>query len=242
MLEPNAILGVASNSLIMWQNGTQPIWKGLAQGLNVKTNAGVERINRNSNGVEIYTKGDKMPQHFDKLIVAVDPKSALSILDATDEETSLFSKVQYMPYSTFAVRVAGLAEGKSEVGYLRENMVPGREGRPMAWVKRYADDNMFVFHLFAPKDISDEQVMENITQDMKHLGARKVTLVDSRRWSFFPHVDAIAMREGKFYERARNLQGLNNTVFVNEALAMSTMPDSVEQGKKAAQRLASGEY
>ena len=112
----------------------------------------------------------------------------------------------------------------------------------MAWIKRYADDNIFVVHLFAPAAISDMQIVTNINEDLQKLGAKKVTYVDSRRWPFFPHVDSKAMREQHFYQRAMNIQGTNNTIFVNEALGMSTMPDSVEQGRQAAARLAAGVY
>ena len=242
MLDANAIVGAAISNSIMWENGTQPIWKGVANQLDVRRNSEISRISRNETGVYLYLKGAATPEHFDKVIVAVDPQTALSLLDTTTEEQSLFSKVKYMPYATFAVRVEGLSEGKSEVGYLKENMSLDREGRPMAWIKRYADDDIFVFHLFAPLSISDEQIMINITSDMQRLGAKKLTLVDSRRWPFFPHVDSSAMREEHFYERAANLQGLNHTVFANETLAMSTMPDSATLGKKVAERLASGEY
>jgi hypothetical protein len=147
-----------------------------------------------------------------------------------------------MPYATFAVRVEGFAEGKTEVGYLAENMTIDRAGHPMAWIKRRQDDKVLVFHLFAPPSLSDEDVMANITADMQRLGAKKLTLLDSRRWPFFPHVDSSSIREQHFYERAANLQGHNRTVFANEALNMSTMPDAFALGKKVAQRLASGEY
>jgi cyclopropane-fatty-acyl-phospholipid synthase len=242
MLDASAIRGAATAQPIMWQNGTQPIWKGVARGLDVRTNAAVERIERGADGVSLFLEGGAAPERFDKIILAVDPQAALRVLDATAEERALFSRVRYMPYATFAARVEGFSEGKAEVGYLKENMTLERAGRPMAWIKRYADDDVFVFHLFAPAEVSDERITANIAEDMRRLGAGKVTLVDSRRWPFFPHVDSETMREERFYERARNLQGLNRTVFVNEALGMSTMPDAAKQGKKAAQRLASGEY
>ena len=240
MLDARAVIG-AARSPIMWQNGTQPLWKAAATKLNVRTGTDVESIQRNSAGVTIHVKG-RQAETFDKVIMAVDPKVALKILDSTEEENSLFSQVKYTAYSTFAVRVDGISDGKAQVGYLKENMNFERVGRPMAWIKRYDDDNVFIFHLFAPKSISDEDVMRNIRQDMQAIGATDVKYVESRRWSFFPHVDSIAMREKFFFERVRNLQGQNNTVFVNEALGMSTMPDSYELGLKTAQRLASGEY
>ncbi|MFI5347500.1 MAG: FAD-dependent oxidoreductase [Elusimicrobiota bacterium] len=242
MLDARAIVGAATAKPIMWENGTQPIWKGVARGLDVRVNASIESIARGENGVDLFLGNGAAPERFDKVIVAVDPKAALVMLDATAEETSLFSRVRHMPYATFAARVEGVAEGRAEVGYLKENMTLGRMGRPMAWIKRHADDDVFVFHLFAPPGMSDERITANIAADMKRLGATKVTLVESRRWPFFPHVDSETLREERFYERARNLQGRNRTVFVNEALGMSTMPDSAEQGIKAARRLAAGEY
>jgi cyclopropane-fatty-acyl-phospholipid synthase len=242
MLDVSAVLGAGRASPIMWLNGTQPIWKGVARGLDVRTNSPVDSIERRDDGVFVSLNGGATPERFDKLIVAIDPQAALRMLDSTAEERALFSRVRTMPYATFAVRVEGLAEGRSEVGYLRENMTLDRMGRPMAWIKRHADDDVFVFHLFAPASIPDELIMANISADMRRLGAGKTTLVDSRRWPFFPHVDSETIREEHFYERVRNLQGLNRTVFVNEALGMSTMPDSAELGRKTARRLASGEY
>ncbi len=242
MMDPNAIVGAALAPSLMWENGTQPIWKGVASKLNVQTNHEIQRIERKDGTVRLHFKGSKESVEVDKIIMAIDPQAALKTLDATSQEISLFSQVKYMPYATFAVRVDGLADGKAEVGYLKENMTLDREGRPMAWIKRHKDDNIFVVHLFAPPSFSDEQIVSNISEDLKRLGAKNVTYVESRRWPFFPHVDSKTMREEHFYQRAKNLQGLNNTVFVNEALGMSTMPDSAQQGREAAARLATGEY
>lgn len=242
MLDPNAIVGSAISQPIMWENGTQAIWKAAAKDLDIRYNSQVARISRSPDGAVLHFENGQASERFDKLVVAVDPAMSLKLLDATAEETKVFSLVRYMPYSTFAIRVDGLASGRSEVGYLRENMSLDRMGHPMAWIKRYADDNLFVFHLFAPSSMSDAQIVDTIAGDLRKIGGRNLKLEDSRRWPFFPHVDAAAMRESRFFERAAWLQGRNNTVFVNEALGMSTMPDAYTQGREAAARLATGEY
>jgi hypothetical protein len=245
MLDLKAILGSAMASKpLMWTNGTQPIWQGVAHRLrDVRTDSKVTRIVQyeDGKGVDVYINGSATPEHFDKLIIAVDPKSALQIVNASPELIDLFSQVKYMPYATFAIRVEGFAENQAQVGYLRENMA-GRFGKPMAWIKRYADQNIFIFHLFAPAEMSDAKIVENIASDLRKLGGQKFTLVTSRRWPFFPHVDSVSMRENKFYERIQNLQGQKNTIYINEALGMATMPDAYSQGKQAAERLARGEY
>lgn len=243
MIDSSAIIGSAiSPTKLMWENGTQEIFKGLAQNLNLKLNTEIDRVERRDGAVFVSTNGAKSPERFDAVILALPPEVVLKVLDTNREERAVFSQVRYMPYATFAVRVEGFSEGKSQVGYIKDNMTLERQGRPMAWIKRYPDDDVFIFHLFAPKHLTDEQIMNFISTDMMKLGASKLTLVDSRRWPFFPHVDAQAMREEHFFERARNLQGVGGVVFVNEALGMSTMPDALNQGRTAAQRLASGEY
>lgn len=242
MFDPDAIIGAALSDPIMWENGTQPIWKGVASELNVRLGTTIEQIERTETGIKMSVQGGHSPEHFDRLIVATDPKSALKVLDATAEEEALFSQVKYMPYATFAVRVDGIADGVRQVGYLRENMTLDREGHPMAWIKRHGDDNIFVFHLFAPEKISDAEILANISTDLSRLGGRTFTLVDSRRWPFFPHVDGTAMREDHWFERVVNNQGRNGTTFVNEAMNMSTMADAAALGRKVAARVASGEY
>jgi cyclopropane-fatty-acyl-phospholipid synthase len=243
MIDSSAIIGSAlSPTKLMWENGTQEIFKGIAKDLNLKLNTEIDRVERRDGSVFVYANGSKTPERFDSVILALPPEAVLKVLDTNSEERAVFSQVQYTPYATFAVRVEGFSDGKSQVGYIKENMTLERQGRPMAWIKRYHDDDIFIFHLFAPKHLTDEQVMSFITSDMTKLGASKLTLIDSRRWPFFPHVDAQAMREEHFFERARNLQGVGGVVFVNEALGMSTMPDAIKQGQTAAQRLASGEY
>ena len=242
MLDMRAIAGGGAKKTLMWKDGTTPIWSGVAKDLNVELNAPIRSVVRGEDEVQVYVGEEKAPRVFDRLVVAADPKIAMNVLDATPEEQALFSKIKHMPYSTFACRVKGISEGKAEVSYIRENMTMDRVGHPMAWIKRYDDDDVFVFHLFAPKSMSDEEVMAKITADMKKLGATDVSLEDSRRWDFFPHVDSDTIRVDNFYERALAQQGEKRTVYANELMSMSTMADTVRYGKKVAARLASGEW
>ncbi len=237
MLGPKAIVGAASGELLMWENGTTPIWEGVAKDLDVRLNTPVLGIDRSGVRPMVETATGKTA--YDRVVVACDPSQAVSVLDASSEERQVFSLIKHMPYSTFACRVRGLAEGRAEVGYLRENMLEDRAGHPMAWIKRYADDDVFVFHLFAPEALSDDAVMAKIREDMGKLGATKVELVEARRWKFFPHVDGDAMRCDRFFERARNLQGERGTFYANEALSMSTMADVNAFAKRIAEQVAS---
>ena len=236
MLGPKAIAGAGSGELLMWENGTTPIWEGVAKTLDVRLSTPVVGIDRSGPKPVVTTTAGKTA--YDRVVIACDPSQALGVLDASQEEQQVFSLIKHMPYSTFACRVRGVADGRAEVGYLRENMLEERQGHPMAWIKRYPDDDVFVFHLFAPEGMSDDEVMAKIRGDMAKLGATSVDLVEARRWKFFPHVDGDAMRCDKFFERAKNLQGERGTFYVNEALSMSTMADVNDFARRIAEQVA----
>ncbi len=236
MLGPGAILGAGSGKLLMWEHGTTPIWEGVAKQLDVQVGTPVERLERRGDKTVVHTAAGQ--RAYDRVVVACDPKQALTFIDPTPEERQLFGMVKHMPYSTFACRVRGVADGRAEVGYLRENMREDRAGHPMAWIKRYPDDDMCIFHLFAPEGLSDAEVLAKIRGDMEKLGATSVELVEARRWKFFPHVDGDAMRMEKFFERARNLQGEGGVFYANEALSMSTMANVHQFAKTIADRVA----
>ncbi|MEZ0315146.1 MAG: FAD-dependent oxidoreductase [Myxococcota bacterium] len=237
MLGPQTIVGAGSGELLMWKHGTTPIWEGVAKDLDVKLSTPVRRLESRDDGTAIvHTAAGK--QHFDRVVVACDLKQSLEFIDAPPEQQQLFGLVKHMPYSTFACRVRGVADGRAEVGYLRENMREDRAGHPMAWIKRYPDDDLCIFHLFAPEQLSDADVVAKIRGDMEKLGATSVELVEARRWKFFPHVDGDAMRMEKFFERARNLQGEGGIFYANEVLSMSTMANVHQFAKTIADRVA----
>ena len=113
-----------------------------------------------------------------------------------------------------------------------------RVGHPMAWVKRHADQDLFVFHLFAPDAMPDAEVARRIAGDVARLGGRFVGIRAARRWSFFPHFPCEAVRAGALAEIDRG-QGERHTYLVGEALSFASLARVVELATRFAQRIAS---
>jgi hypothetical protein len=238
LLRPRTFVGLAlGGGAFMWQGGTQPIWERLARTLDVRTGAGVERIERHPDGVEVVAGG--ATHRFDALVITCDPRDALRVLDASAEERAWFEAVTSLPYSTFACEVRGLASGSAEVGYLTENMVRERPGHPMAWVKRYADQDVLVFHLFAPEALSDGDVEARIAGDVARLGGRLVSVRAARRWRFFPHFPAAFMQAGGLSDIAR-WQGTTKTYLIGEVLSFASLARVVELATRLADQITAG--
>ncbi|MGB1582074.1 MAG: protoporphyrinogen oxidase, partial [Nevskiales bacterium] len=64
----------------------------------------------------------------------------------------------------------------------------------------------------APKEQRDKEIVDKIRGDVEKLGGKVDEVLALRRWLYFPHVSAAAMRDG-FYDRLEGLQGTNNTFY-----------------------------
>jgi predicted NAD/FAD-dependent oxidoreductase len=238
LIRPTTLLGLTVGRSLMWQGGTQPIWEALAGTLDVRTGTAVERIERHADGVAITSRSEAgaVTEPYDAVVLATNPRDLLGVLDASDEERAWFSQIQSYPYATFACQVAGLTPGVASVGYLDENMARDRAGHPMAWVKRYPDQDVCVFHLFAPDALSDDEITGRIAADVGRLGGRLERLRAAQRWSFFPHFPCAFMQRGGLSAIER-WQGSNRTYLVGEVLSYATMARVAEHATGLANRL-----
>ncbi len=239
MLRPSTLAGLAVAEPFVWTGGTQPIWLALAERLaisvEIRTASPVTRIVRHGSTVSVTSRGHV--ERFDRVVLACDPSVLVDVLDTTGIERTWFSQVRAYPYATFACDVEGLSSGRRSIGYLDDNMRRDRPGHPMAWVKRYADASTFVFHLFAPTDMSDAEVVQRIRGDVAKLGGRLVACRASRRWRFFPHFTSEAMRAGCLTAIDR-WQGDRGVYLIGEVLSFSSMARVADHAIRFAHRIA----
>jgi hypothetical protein len=235
LFRPQTFWGLATDKAFVWEGGTQPIWEAMARGLNVRTSTAILRVERDDTGVTVSTSAGS--ERFDDLVITVNPKDALPVLDAHDDEREWFSSVKTYPYATFACEVGGLDSGRAAVGYIDENMTRDRAGRPMAWVKRHADQDICVFHLFAPEHLSDDEVASRIDDDIARLGGRLKSVRISRRWPFFPHFPSRFMMEGGL-QKIERWQGQRRTWLCGEVLSFASMARVADQAAALARRMS----
>ena len=238
LLRPQTLLGLSVSHAFMWRGGTQPIWKALAKQLDVRTSTTVTKLVRQGDGVIVHSRGVRSHvEKFDRLVITFNPKDALGILDATGAERGWFSQVRTYPYATVACEVEGLTPGRTSVGYIDQNMRRDRAGHPMAWVKRYADQDIYIAHLFAPAALSDGELATRIGGDVARLGGRLVAVRATKSWQFFPHFGSGFMRAGGLTEIDR-WQGQNRTYLIGEVLSFATMARVAELAVGFAHRMA----
>ncbi|MFA6475235.1 MAG: FAD-dependent oxidoreductase [Patescibacteria group bacterium] len=210
------IIAFAKRQIYKFPNGIQSLWKTVAQHQQVVYNTKITNLKR---GSSIQVETNHGAYKFDKLIITTPLDEALQWLDASHEETELFSKIQHCDYRVYAVLLNNFPK---KCGFLPDNFTAARAGHPVFWYQRYNDSNLYTFYTLGDWKISDEEVLKNIETVVQQLGGKIERVHTKRSWKYFPHVNSEAMQAG-YFDKLDKLQGESNTYYVGELLNFSSV-------------------
>jgi uncharacterized protein with NAD-binding domain and iron-sulfur cluster len=162
---------------------------------------------RRGERVEIVTT--RGTETFDALLVAAPMDGTVPWL--TDEERALFSQVRYVDYYATLARVDGLEPSVCFASILDgDRVVPPRDLVPCLFARRYAASDVAIFYTNAPSRVPCGDIERGVERLMQRVGGRVTSLLETRYFRYFPHVDGDAMAAG-WHDRADALQGRNRT-------------------------------
>ncbi|CAN1354733.1 Long-chain-fatty-acid--AMP ligase FadD28 [Linum perenne] len=225
-----------------FKDGYTSLWKKLSELLPIEIHcqAEVQAIRRESDAVRVDVQRSNSgveTLEFDNIIVSgsfpfrtgktyrspITHSSASEdeVMDLSDLEKELFSKVQTIDYYTTVVKIKGLEDMPVGFYYFGEFMEdPATIGHPIALQKYYADSDIFLFWSYGNSvDIMGPTVTDLALKVVESMGAKAEQVVLQRRFKYFPHVCSEDMKNG-FYEKLEDeLQGKRNTLYVGGLMA-----------------------
>ncbi|XLU92535.1 hypothetical protein S245_006887, partial [Arachis hypogaea] len=224
-----------------FRDGYTSLWQKIAQSLPLKLccNTEVLTLRRNSDGVTVNVKNLNGVETlvFDKIIISGSfplkygrtyrslPSTCTDcepeVMDTSDLEKELFSKVETNDYYTTVLKINGLDHFPVGFYYFNEYMEdPSTIGHPVAIQKFYADTNIFLLWSYGNStDIKGPAVTKLAIKTVESMGGEVQKVVLQRRFKYFPHVSSQAMKDG-FYEKLESeLQGSRNTYYVGGLMA-----------------------
>ena len=112
------------------------------------------------------------------------------VMDFSEIEKELFSKVQTIDYYTTVLKIKGLEEMPVGFYYFGEFMDdPVTIGNPVAMQKFYADTDIFLFWSYGNSDtIKGPTVTQLAIDTVQRIGGVVQKVVLQRRFKYFPHV------------------------------------------------------
>ncbi|KAK7272024.1 hypothetical protein RJT34_28363 [Clitoria ternatea] len=224
-----------------FKGGYTSLWQKIAESLPIKLhcNAEVLEIRRNSDNVTVNVKSSNEIEtmEFDKIIISGNfplkygktyrsvPSTCLEceteVMDVSELEKDLFSKVEINDYYTTVLKIKGLEYMPVGFYYFSEYMEdPSTIGNPVAMQKFYADTDIFLFWSYGNSaDVKGPTVTKLAINAVESMGGEVESVVLQRRFKYFPHVSSQDMRSG-FYEKLESeLQGSRNTYYVGGLMA-----------------------
>jgi hypothetical protein len=118
--------------------------------------------------------------------------SEAEVMDASDIEKELFSKVETNDYYTTVFKIKGLDHMPVGFYYFNEYMEdPCTIGNPVAMQKFYANSDIFLFWSYGNSfDIKGPTITELAIKAIEAIGGEVESFILQRRFKYFPHVSS----------------------------------------------------
>ncbi|GAA0144094.1 hypothetical protein LIER_04625 [Lithospermum erythrorhizon] len=226
-----------------FKGGYGNMWKRLSDSLPVKVlcNTEVLKVKRDTFGVKIDVRDsnrETQTMDFDKILISgafpfrtgktyrspclqLEDCEENRILDESNIEKELFSKVQIIDYYTTVLKIKGLEHMPIGFYYFEDFIYnPSTIGNPVAMQKFYADTDVFLFWSYGDSaHINADAVTKLAIDAATRIGGEVETVVLKRRFKYFPHVRSEDMKDGFYEKLEEEVQGKNNTFYVGGLMA-----------------------
>lgn len=207
--------------LITWVDGAQSLFEKLAQSFDIRLSSQVIKILRDK---KVKVETDIETSEFDKLIIATPLDETKYFMDLSEEESSLFSQIQYVNFKVFAFILDNVPKVSGFIpGYLNRE----HAGHLMVWYYRWQNsevNDLITVYSIAKEGMSTRECKNIIEEDLKRMGVAVHGLYTHKSWKYFPHVSCDNMASG-FYDKLEAMQGTRNTYYAGEIMSFSCMEE-----------------
>lgn len=203
-------------------DGYQTLWEKVASTLDdVRLSTNVIEVER---GEEIIVKTQLDTLNFDKLIITCGLDQALKFLDATEEEVSLFSRIQYNDFYVFMYSLENIPK---VCGYIPAHFNKDKIGHLLAWYYRWQDmasNDLIAVYAMGEEGMDVREIKAKVEEDLVNLGVKINHLYTYRKWKYFPHVSCEDLRNG-FHNKLEGLQSKRNTYYTGEIMSFGIIEE-----------------
>lgn len=218
------------NDMHMPVEGWSEFWERFSKRLDVRLEARVLGLDRDGNGVTIYTQDGS--ERFDAMVstVPMDEFARLSHLSPSEE--AVLQGVAWQNYTTTLVSSKNWFTDAQVHGYSRACKDPSLRGA-MLGSRREGDQLEDGAHLYVTGQFSNalapEELREILMADLARLGVDG-HIVYARTWKYFPQYEAGAVADGLF-SALREAQGQQRTWFSGATFSHELVSSVVERSR-----------
>ncbi|RCG29672.1 FAD-dependent oxidoreductase [Sphaerisporangium album] len=215
------------------KDGFARLWRRVAKELpDVRTGVRVEWIERGPDAVTVRTGSEQVTA--DALVLTVPLDRVRTVMDLTDEERDIASRVRTVDYRTVLCRVSGLPRGGMFLLPWRGAAAATSGGRCVAYHSRYAGQDLVVAYCYGD-GVDAGALRERLGEDLARAGGRLEEVLRVAEWPFMPHFGCEDVAAGVL-ERLEASQGLNRTYHAGSLPAFELIETNVAYARDLAAR------
>ncbi|TAL35216.1 MAG: FAD-dependent oxidoreductase [Spirochaetes bacterium] len=197
----------------------------------VRLNACIQSISRTNEGIRVNyidtLTGKALSIKADSLILSIPPEGNFKgLLDLTDEETTIFSRVRCGHYYTTSCRIEGDLDGflfnlvqNGNIG-IPQNVVPYMISKPVE------NSDIAIVYSYALSPVASDSIEHNILEFARSIGITIREVLNISEWKYFFHFDSEDVRDG-FHGRLERLQGRNRTYYTGGLFNFELVENSI---------------
>ena len=257
---PNFLKGLAGkfmgkdHGLTMISGGFQGLWETVKTRENIKVcfNVNIKRIQRTSSCVYIYDKSRRRVLKFDFLIWTPSLFSNLHVINASQKEKKIFSKLNPAWFTTTLFDSTYGIRGSSPIDYWISNIENKREC--LVWSQRDSygtlnslqgpayqngtlpggPDGKFVrtgvAYQYGKRKPSVSKNKQAFYQHFRKLHASHIQIVKQKTWEYFPRFSTQEMATGVLWD-ILEMQGSRRTWFAGSSVIFESVKSVLEYNK-----------
>ncbi|GAA3830171.1 FAD-dependent oxidoreductase [Streptomyces phyllanthi] len=213
--------------------GFASLWQRIADRLtDLRLGVRVRSIRRSTSGVRI--EADGMTVEADDLVLTVPIDQVLPVLDATDAERDLASRIRYQPYDTVLCTAQGLP--RSGFFFVESNAQGARApGRSVAFHHRHPAADVYTCYTYRDEALDEDTLTGLLREDIEELGGRLQDVHLRRGWPFMPSFDSADLASG-ILDRLEELQGERHTYHAGSLQAYDLVESNVAYARDLVRR------
>lgn len=228
-------------------------------GVTILTGVEIDAITRAPGRVEVSARVGGEPLQlapFDRLVVAMLPDQAVPLLDATDDERTLFAPgvIQRRDFRITTAEVTGfdyqvVLELQAEP-HMRGTFpgIDDNPGHPWIFGRQWPDSQLLLFYANVPHETPEDAVVDQAAADCdaamsdQHQPGTWQGVHTYQRWpEYFPHVSVEDMRDFRgsgegWYDLVEGLQGRNETYWIHGVVAYELVESIMEYARVVVER------
>ena len=218
-----------NHTFFKFPNGFQQLWSQVAATLPVKLATEVTRIERPVTGPIAVCAGGQSYE-FDRIIMTTPLHRADGIIGLSPAEQDLFGRIRNLRYRITVAQTNGNIHG-GIVDHVSRDKI-----NHVNFIGNfYENTDVSVFYQMLDETISEEQAQLVLEQDLARGGIRIQKVLDTRTWTYFPHVTKSDLDAG-FYQRLDDLQGQQGTYYAGGLLNFETVEHTASHAEYLVRR------